>query len=101
MNQFPTIRKLDSALLYALELASSLSIILLAFGLIASMANVLTKGGILSDSPFMQSVWTWTQCIAIDASVARTIIRVFGYKRNKEYNKMGLCAALSCLLLQL
>ncbi len=60
MKRFPSIEKLDSAILYILELASSLSIILLAFGLIASMANVLTKGGVLSDNPFMQSVWAWT-----------------------------------------
>ncbi|HEX7736787.1 MAG TPA: hypothetical protein VF458_18210 [Ktedonobacteraceae bacterium] len=44
MNQFSSIRKLDQAILYTLELASSLSVLLLAFGLIASMANVLTKG---------------------------------------------------------
>jgi hypothetical protein len=42
MNQFPSIRKLDQAILYSLELASSPSVLLLAFGLIASMANVGT-----------------------------------------------------------
>ncbi len=50
MKQFTTIEKLDTGILYALELASSLSILLLAFGLIASMANVLTKGAILRDN---------------------------------------------------
>ena len=60
MNQFPSIRKLDQAILYTLELASSLSVLLLAFGLIASMANVLTKGSVLSDNLFMQRVWAWT-----------------------------------------
>src|SRR5713226_775971 len=99
MNQFPSIRKLDQAILYSLELASSLSVILLAFGLIASMANVLTKGGVLSDSPVMQSIWAWTQCIAIDASVAGTIIRVFEYKADRAYSKMALYAVLSCFLL--
>ncbi|HEY3992772.1 MAG TPA: hypothetical protein VGM01_07800 [Ktedonobacteraceae bacterium] len=99
MNQFPTIKKLDSAILYILELASSLSIILLAFGLIASMANVLIRGGVLSDNPFMQAVWAWTQCIAIDASVVGTIIRVFEYKVSREYGKMILYAVLSCFLL--
>lgn len=99
MQRFTSIAKIDDGILYVLELASSLSIILLAFGLIASMANVLTKGGVLSDSPFMQAVWAWTQCIAIDASVAGTIIRVFEYKANREYGKMVLYAVLSCFLL--
>jgi hypothetical protein len=44
MKQFASIEKLDRSILYALELASSVSILLLAFGLIASMANFLTKG---------------------------------------------------------
>src|SRR6266568_1210613 len=41
MKQFTTIEKLDTGILYLLELASSLSVLLLAFGLIASMAKVL------------------------------------------------------------
>jgi hypothetical protein len=77
MNQFPSIRKLDQAILYSLELTSSLSVLLLAFGLIASMANVLTKGSVLSNNIIMQRIWAWTQCIAIDASVAGTIIRTY------------------------
>src|SRR6266567_4345244 len=81
MRQFATIEKLDTGILYLLELASSLSVLLLAFGLIASMANVLTKGSVLTDNLFMQRVWAWTQCIAIDASVAGTIIRTFRYQQ--------------------
>lgn len=99
MKRFTSIAKIDDGILYVLELASSLSIILLAFGLIASMANVLTKGGVLSDSPFMQALWAWTQCIAIDASVAGTIIRVFEYKALRQYGRMVLYAFLSCFLL--
>ena len=53
MKQFASIEKLDRSILYALELASSVSILLLAFGLIASMANVLTKGAVLSDNLVM------------------------------------------------
>ncbi len=56
MKQFPSIEKLDQAILHLLELVSSLSILLLAFGLIASMANVLTKGTVLTDNLFMQRV---------------------------------------------
>jgi hypothetical protein len=90
MKQFTTIEKLDTGILYLLELASSLSVLLLAFGLIASMANVLTKGSVLTDNLFMQRVWAWTQCIAIDASVAGTIIRTFRYYHEGEKLKTWL-----------
>src|SRR5205823_14745290 len=99
MKQFTTIQKLDTGILYCLELASSISILLLAFGLIASMANVLTKGSVLSDNLIMQRVWAWTQCIAIDASVAGTIIRTSHYLTEKSWAKFTLYALLSCLLL--
>src|SRR5438876_7983943 len=99
MKQFTTIEILDTGILYLLELASSLSVLLLAFGLIASMANVLTKGSVLSDNIFMQRVWAWTQCIAIDASVAGTIIRTFRYYAEGEKVKIWLYGLLSALLL--
>ncbi len=99
MKQFSTIEKLDTGILYLLELASSLSVLLLAFGLIASMANVLTKGSVLTDNLFMQRVWAWTQCIAIDASVAGTIIRTFRYQHEGEKVKTWLYGLLSALLL--
>ena len=88
MKHFTTIEKLDTGILYLLELASSLSVLFLAFGLIASMANVLTKGSVLTDHLWMQQIWAWTQCIAIDASVAGTIIRTFRYKAEGEFVKM-------------
>ncbi len=99
MKQFATIEKLDTGILYLLELASSLSVLLLAFGLIASMANVLTKGSVLTDNLLMQRIWAWTQCIAIDASVAGTIIRTFRYHRDGEKVKTWLYGLLSALLL--
>src|SRR5215472_1948443 len=99
MRQFHSIEKLDTGILYLLELASSLSVLLLAFGLIASMANVLTKGSVLTDNLFMQRVWAWTQCIAIDASVAGTIIRTFRYHLEGERVKTWLYGLLSALLL--
>jgi len=99
MKQFHTIEKLDTGILYALELAASISILLLAFGLIASMANVLTKGSVLSDNLIMQRIWAWTQCIAIDASVAGTIIRTFCYHAEGERVKTWLYGLLSVLLL--
>ncbi len=99
MRQFQTIEKLDTGILYLLELASSLSVLLLAFGLIASMANVLTKGSVLTDNLFMQRVWVWTQCIAIDASVAGTIICTFRYHTEVEKVKTWLYGLLYALLL--
>jgi hypothetical protein len=99
MKQFSSIEKIDTGILYALESASSISVLLLAFGLIASMANVLTKGSVLTDNLFMQRVWTWTQCIAIDASVAGTIIRTFRYHAEGERVKTWLYGFLSALLL--
>jgi hypothetical protein len=84
MTKFHSIEKLDTGILYLLELASSFSVLLLAFGLIASMANVLTKGSVLTDNLIMQRIWAWTQCVAIDASVAETIIRTFRYHRVGE-----------------
>src|SRR5229473_6833097 len=99
MRQFNSIEKLDTGILYILELASSLSVLLLAFGLIASMANVLTKGSVLTDNLFMQRIWAWTQCIAIDASVAGTIIRTFRFHSEGERVKTSLYALLSALLL--
>jgi hypothetical protein len=99
MKQFSSIEKIDTGILYALELTSSISVLLLAFGLIASMANVLTKGSVLTDNLFMQRVWAWTQCIAIDASVAGTIIRTFRYYARHERVKYILYGFLSVLLL--
>ncbi len=99
MKQFHTIEKIDTGILYCLELASSVSVLLLAFGLIASMANVLTKGSVLTDNLIMQRIWAWTQCIAIDASVAGTIIRTFRFHSEGERVKTSLYALLSALLL--
>jgi cytochrome c oxidase subunit IV len=73
--------------------------LLLAFGLIASMANVLTKGSVLTDNLTMQRVLAWTQCIAIDASVAGTIIRTFRYHTEGEKVKTWLYGLLSASLL--
>jgi hypothetical protein len=99
MKHFRSIEKIDTAILYILELTSSISVLLLAFGLIASMANVLTQGSVLTDNLVMQRVWAWTQCIAIDASVAGTILRTFRYHAQGERVKCLLHGSLSVLLL--
>ena len=99
MKQFPSIEKLDIGILYSLELLSSVSVLLLAFGLIASMANVLTNGAILSDNLIMSRIWSVTQCVAIDASVAGTIIRTCRYLNERSWVKFSLYALLSAFLL--
>src|SRR5260370_24774429 len=63
------------------------------------MANVLTKGAVLSDDIIMQRIWAVTQCVGIDASVAGTIIRTFQYHQEGEKVKTWLYALLSVLLL--
>jgi len=50
MKRFQSIDKLDEAALYVLELVISLSILLLAFGLFASVGNVLRKGIVLANN---------------------------------------------------
>ena len=47
----------------------------------------------------MQRIWAWTQCVAIDASVAGTIIRTFRYRAAGEKVKTWLYGLLSALLL--
>lgn len=99
MKQFPSIEKLDTGILYSLELASSVSVLLLAFGLIASMANVLTKGAILTDNLVMQRIWALTQCVGIDAGMSGTIIRALRFHAEGERVKAWLYGVLSVLLL--
>ncbi len=47
----------------------------------------------------MRQIWAWTQCIAIDASVAGTIIRTFHYHTDGERVKTWLYGLLSGLFL--
>jgi len=54
------------------------------------MANMLTKGSVLTDNLIMQRVWALMQCIAIDTSVVETIIRTFRYRAEGEKVKMWL-----------
>lgn len=82
-----------------LEMVGSLSILLLAFGMIASVGNVLRKGIVLTNNLFMKRVRARTQCIAIDASGAGTIIRTFRYHQEGEKVKIWLYGLLSALLL--
>jgi hypothetical protein len=99
MQHFTSIEKLDTGILYCLEMASSISVLLLTFGLIASMANVLTKGAILTDNILMQRIWAITQCVGIDAGMSGTIIRTFRFHAEGQKTKAWLYGLLSVLLL--
>src|SRR5258708_39832179 len=99
MNQFPLIRKVDSSIIFALELMSSLSVILLSFGLILSMSNVLTNGAVLSDSPAMSHIWAIGQTVALDTGLSGAVYRVFVLARRKQYVQMSLYLVLSVMLL--
>lgn len=98
MKHFTSIEKIDTGILYCLELASSISVLLLTFGLIASMANVLTKGAILTDNISMQRIWAITQCVGIDAGMSGTIIRTFRFHAKGQRVKTWLYGLLSLLL---
>jgi hypothetical protein len=99
VKNFTSVEKIDIGIFYLLELVSSISVLLLAFGLVASMANVLTSGAVLTHNLVMQQIWAWTQCIAIDTSVAPSIIRFYQYAKQKDYLKASLYGILSVLLL--
>jgi hypothetical protein len=98
MREFKTIQKLDTAILYTLELVSSVSVILLAFGLVTAMTNVLLKGTVTDNYP-MQALYAWTQCIGIDCSIPGAIMRTLFFYRQREWLKAGLYTVLSTLLL--
>src|SRR5690348_1704474 len=95
MKQILSIEKLDTGILYILELASSLPVLLLAFGLTASMANVLTKGAIFPDNLVMKRIWTVTQCVGIDAEMSGTILRALRFHAEGERVKTWLYYFLS------
>ncbi len=97
--KFKSLEYIDTFILYVLELVSSLSVLLLALGLISSMANVLLDGAVLQRSSFMSAAWAWIQCAAIDLSVSGTIIRAFRSYREGDTLKTWLYGLLSLLLL--
>lgn len=99
MNTFPTIRKLDSTILYVLELMSSISVILLSIGLILSMSNVLTAGAILTDSTTMSHIWAVGQTVALDTGLSGAVYRVVVLGRKRQYLQMSLYLVLSMMLL--
>ncbi|HEU5200191.1 MAG TPA: hypothetical protein VFU32_11170 [Ktedonobacterales bacterium] len=99
MKRFASIDWLDNAILYALELIASVSVLFLAGGLIASVANVLTSGEIISSSEFGKQFYAWSQAIGIDASIPGVILRLVVYGKQKEWFRCGVYTILSLLVL--
>jgi hypothetical protein len=99
MKRFASIEWLDNAILYALELIASVSVLFLAGGLIASVANVLTSGEIISSSEFGKQFYAWSQAIGIDASIPGVILRLVVYGKQKEWFRCGVYTVLSLLVL--
>jgi hypothetical protein len=99
VKRFASIDWLDNAILYTLELIASLSVLFLAVGLIASVANVLTQGSILTNNEFGKQFYAWSQAIGIDASIPGVIIRLFTYYKQREWGKATVYTILSLLVL--
>jgi hypothetical protein len=99
VKRFASIDWLDNAILYTLELIASLSVLFLAVGLIASVANVLTQGSILTNNEVGKQFYAWSQAIGIDASIPGVIIRLFTYCKQREWGKAAVYTILSLLVL--
>src|SRR5215472_1756571 len=99
MKRFASIEWLDNAILYTLELIASVSVLFLAVGLIASVANVLTQGSILTNNELGKQFYAWSQAIGIDASIPGVILRLVVYAKKREWFKTGVYTTLSLLVL--
>jgi hypothetical protein len=93
------IDKIDSAILYGLELASSLSVILLSVGVVASMSNTLTDGWLLGSNITISRTWIISQTVAMDTGLIVSIVRAFVMAKHKHWLQCSLYALLSVLLL--
>lgn len=99
MQRFNSIEKLDTWILYTLELVASLSVLFLATGLIISVANVLTNGGVLTNNEFGKQFYAWSQAIGIDAAIPGVMLRLFSFYKGREFVKAGVYTVLAMLVL--
>lgn len=99
MKRFPLIEKIDNGILFTLGLISSVSVLFLAVGLIASVANVLTGGEVISSSEIGKQFYVWSQAIGIDASIPGVIMRLVVSGKQKEWFRCGVYTVLSVLVL--
>jgi hypothetical protein len=99
MKRFPLIEKIDNGILFTLELISSVSVLFLAVGLIASVANVLTGGEVISSNEVGKQFYAWSQAIGIDASIPGVILRLAICIKTKDWFRLSIYAILSALVL--
>src|SRR5258708_6305917 len=99
MKAFPTVQELDQAIFYGMELASSLSVVLLSVGVVASMSNTLTDGWLLGSNIAISRTWIISQTVAMDTGLIVSIIRSFTLAKSKRWLQCSLYAVLSVLLL--
>lgn len=99
MKRFPLIEKIDNGILFTLELISSVSVLFLAVGLIASVANVLTGGEVISSNEIGKQFYAWSQAIGIDASIPGVILRLAVCIKTKDWFRLSIYAVLSALVL--
>src|SRR5262245_10532270 len=99
MRRFPLIEKIDNGILFTLELISSVSVLFLAVGLIASVANVLTGGEVISSNEVGKQFYAWSQAIGIDASIPGVILRLAVCIKTKDWFRLSIYAILSALVL--
>jgi len=99
MQQFTSIQKIDSAILYGLEIASSISVVLLSVGVVASMSNTLRDGWLLGSNIGISRTRIISQTIAMDTGLIVSIVRSFTLAKNKHWLQCSLYALLSILLL--
>lgn len=99
MKPFLTIQKLDQTILYGLELASSVSVVLLSVGVVASMSNTLTDGWLLGSNIAISRTWIISQTVAMDTGLIVSIVRAFVLAKSKHWLQCSLYAVLPVLLL--
>ena len=99
MKAFTTIQKLDQAIFYGMELASSLSVVLLSVGVVASMSNTLTNGWLLGSNIAISRTWIISQTVAMDTGLIVSIVRSLLLAKSKQWLQCSLYALLSILLL--
>lgn len=99
MKSFLTIQKLDQTILYGLELAASISVVLLSVGVVASMSNTLTDGWLLGSNIAISRTWIISQTVAMDTGLIVSIVRSFTLAKSKHWLQCLLYAILSILLL--
>ncbi len=99
MRQFNSINKIDTAILYILQLIASISVLFLAAGLTTSVANVLTGGEVISGSEIGKQFYAWSQAIGIDSAIPGVIMTLFTYYQRRSWGRATVYSVLTILVL--